>query len=82
MPGSPACGACASPGVVLHLLLRLQITGASTLGSDEVDKMVSEAEKYAEEDKKKREAVDTKNQVGNPVQLPCSTLPMRSALKL
>eukprot|EP00891_Asterochloris_glomerata_P005327 jgi/Astpho2/5327/Aster-05880 len=40
----------------------IKITGASTLGSDEVDKMVSEAEKYAEEDKKKREAVDTKNQ--------------------
>ena len=60
-------------------LLRLQITGASTLGSDEVDKMVSEAEKYAEEDKKKREAVDTKNQVGTQVQVPCSVLSVRPA---
>lgn len=37
--------------------------GASTLGKDDVEKMVSEAEKFAGEDKKKREAVDTKNQV-------------------
>jgi heat shock 70kDa protein 1/2/6/8 len=41
----------------------MQITGASTLGSDEVDRMVSEAEKFAAEDKQKREAIDTKNQV-------------------
>lgn len=41
----------------------IKITGASTLNSDEVDRMVQEAEKYSEEDKKKREAVDTKNQV-------------------
>ena len=54
-------------GRLATLVLRLQITGAPTLGSDEVDKMVSEAEKYAEEDKKKREAVDTKNQVGTQV---------------
>ena len=41
----------------------IKITGASTLGGDEVDRMVTEAEKYAEEDKARREAVDTKNQV-------------------
>lgn len=41
----------------------IKITGASTLNSDEVDRMVQEAEKYSEEDKKKREAVDVKNQV-------------------
>ena len=41
--------------------------------------MVSEAEKYAEEDKKKREAVDTKNQVGTQVQVPCSVLLVRSS---
>ncbi len=41
----------------------IKITGASTLGGDEVDRMVGEAEKYAEEDKARREAVDTKNQV-------------------
>merc|ERR1712159_386511 len=33
----------------------IKITGASTLSSDEVDRMVSEAEKFSEEDKKKRE---------------------------
>lgn len=40
----------------------IRITGASTLSSDEVDKMVQEAEKFASEDKEKREAVDIKNQ--------------------
>eukprot|EP01025_Chloroclados_australasicus_P014666 TRINITY_DN16890_c2_g1_i1.p1 TRINITY_DN16890_c2_g1~~TRINITY_DN16890_c2_g1_i1.p1 ORF type:complete len:754 (+),score=154.20 TRINITY_DN16890_c2_g1_i1:146-2263(+) len=39
----------------------ITITGASTLSEDEVDKMVKEAEKFAEEDTKKRKAVDTKN---------------------
>lgn len=43
----------------------IKITGASTLGGDEVDRMVGEAEKYAEEDKARREAVDTKNQVSH-----------------
>merc|ERR1719230_2370926 len=40
----------------------IRITGASTLSSDEVDRMVNEAEKFASEDKEKREAVDIKNQ--------------------
>nr|XP_019703365.1 LOW QUALITY PROTEIN: heat shock 70 kDa protein 6, chloroplastic-like [Elaeis guineensis] len=40
----------------------IKITGASTLPSDEVERMVKEAEKYAKEDKEKREAIDTKNQ--------------------
>jgi molecular chaperone DnaK (HSP70) len=40
----------------------IKITGASTLSGDEVDRMVNEASKFADEDKKKREAVDTKNQ--------------------
>lgn len=40
----------------------ITITGASTLPSDEVDRMVKEAEKFAKEDKEKREAIDTKNQ--------------------
>eukprot|EP00240_Pyramimonas_obovata_P002598 CAMPEP_0118934726 /NCGR_PEP_ID=MMETSP1169-20130426/13980_1 /TAXON_ID=36882 /ORGANISM="Pyramimonas obovata, Strain CCMP722" /LENGTH=695 /DNA_ID=CAMNT_0006877657 /DNA_START=109 /DNA_END=2196 /DNA_ORIENTATION=- len=40
----------------------IKITGASTLSSDEVDRMVQEAEKFAGEDQAKREAVDTKNQ--------------------
>ncbi len=37
-------------------------TGASTLGKDDVERMVADAERFAGEDKKKREAVDTKNQ--------------------
>ena len=41
----------------------IKITGASVLSSDEVDKMVKDAEKFADEDKSKRDAVDTKNQV-------------------
>lgn len=44
----------------------IKISGASTLSSDEVDRMVKDAESNAEEDKKKREAVDTKNQVCIP----------------
>lgn len=40
----------------------IKITGASTLPQDEVDKMVKEAEKFADEDKQKRDTVDTKNQ--------------------
>jgi len=40
----------------------IKITGASTLGKDDVEKMVKDAEKNAAEDKKRREAVDTKNQ--------------------
>jgi len=45
----------------------ITITGASTLASDEVDRMVAEAEKFAAEDKSKREAVDTKNQADSMV---------------
>ena len=40
--------------------------GASTLGSDEVDKMVAEAEKFSEEDKQKREEIDVRNSVCLP----------------
>lgn len=39
--------------------------GASTLGKDDVERMVKDAEKNAAEDKKRREEVDTKNQVGD-----------------
>eukprot|EP00894_Picocystis_sp_ML_P002323 jgi/Pico_ML_1/52840/g3489.t2 len=45
----------------------IKITGASTLSSDEVEKMVSEAEKFASTDKEKREAVDVKNQADSTV---------------
>ena len=44
----------------------IKITGASTLAGDEVDRMVKDAEQYADEDKKRREAVDVKNQVCHP----------------
>ncbi|XP_072956551.1 stromal 70 kDa heat shock-related protein, chloroplastic-like [Typha angustifolia] len=40
----------------------ITITGASTLPSDEVERMVKDAEKFAKEDMEKREAIDTKNQ--------------------
>eukprot|EP00239_Pterosperma_sp_CCMP1384_P004591 CAMPEP_0197851430 /NCGR_PEP_ID=MMETSP1438-20131217/18056_1 /TAXON_ID=1461541 /ORGANISM="Pterosperma sp., Strain CCMP1384" /LENGTH=690 /DNA_ID=CAMNT_0043465027 /DNA_START=196 /DNA_END=2268 /DNA_ORIENTATION=+ len=40
----------------------IKITGASTLSSDEVERMVEDAEANAAEDQKKREAVDVKNQ--------------------
>ncbi|KAF4360617.1 hypothetical protein G4B88_005693 [Cannabis sativa] len=45
----------------------ITITGASTLPSDEVERMVSEAEKFSKEDKEKREAIDTKNQADSVV---------------
>nr|BDA98885.1 heat shock protein 70 [Chroomonas debatzensis] len=40
----------------------ITITGASTLPSDEVDRMVRESEENAAKDKEKREAIDLKNQ--------------------
>ena len=40
----------------------ITITGASTLASDEVDRMVRESEKNASEDKEKRDKIDLKNQ--------------------
>ncbi|KAK4413319.1 Stromal heat shock-related protein, chloroplastic [Sesamum alatum] len=45
----------------------ITITGASTLPKDEVDRMVKDAERYAKEDKEKREAIDTKNQAESVV---------------
>ena len=41
----------------------IKITGASTLNEDEVQRMVQQAEQFAEADKKQREAVDVRNQV-------------------
>ncbi len=40
----------------------IQITAASGLSDEEIEKMVKDAEMHAEEDKKKRELVDTRNQ--------------------
>ena len=45
----------------------IKITGASTLSDDEVNRMVNDAEKNAEEDSKKREEVDTRNQADSMV---------------
>ncbi|CAG9467077.1 unnamed protein product [Pedinophyceae sp. YPF-701] len=45
----------------------IQITGASTLSEEEVEQMVQNAEAFAEEDKKRREAVDTKNEADSMV---------------
>lgn len=39
----------------------IKITGTSTLVKDEVDKMVKEAERFAAEDKAKRESAETRN---------------------
>merc|ERR1719460_1411204 len=45
----------------------IKITGASTLSDDEVNRMVNDAEKNADEDSKKREEVDTRNQADSMV---------------
>ncbi|CAK9157712.1 unnamed protein product [Ilex paraguariensis] len=45
----------------------ITITGASTLPGDEVERMVNEAERFAKEDKEKRDAIDTKNQADSVV---------------
>ncbi len=40
----------------------MTITGGSALSKDDIDKMVRDAEQYAEEDRQRREAVDVRNQ--------------------
>ncbi len=40
----------------------MTITGGTALASDEIDRMIKDAESYAEEDRKRREAVETRNQ--------------------
>ncbi len=40
----------------------MTITGGSALGKDEIDRMIADAEQYAEEDAKRREAVEARNQ--------------------
>src|SRR6201996_826908 len=41
---------------------RMTVTGGSSLPKDEVDRMRQEAEQYADEDHKRREAAETRNQ--------------------
>ncbi|MDN5771973.1 MAG: molecular chaperone DnaK, partial [Microlunatus sp.] len=45
----------------------MTVTGGSALGKDDIDKMVKEAEAHAEEDKKRREAVELRNEADNLV---------------
>ncbi len=40
----------------------MTITGGSALAQDDIDRMVKDAEAYAEEDAKRREAIETRNQ--------------------
>ncbi|HSV39682.1 MAG TPA: molecular chaperone DnaK [Nocardioidaceae bacterium] len=45
----------------------MTITGGSALSKDDIDKMVREAEQYAEEDRLRKEAVETRNQADSLV---------------
>jgi molecular chaperone DnaK len=45
----------------------MTITGGTSLPKDDIDRMVREAEQYAEEDRRRKEAVETKNQADNLV---------------
>ena len=41
---------------------KMTITGGTALAQDDIDRMIKDAESYAEEDAKRREAVETRNQ--------------------
>ncbi|MGH2690996.1 MAG: molecular chaperone DnaK [Actinomycetota bacterium] len=43
----------------------MQITGGTALGKEEIDRMMSEAEKFADEDHKRREAAEVRNNADN-----------------
>ena len=43
------------------LVLKISITASTKLSEDEINKKVREAEQFAQEDKKKKEIVETKN---------------------
>ncbi|MCQ2490638.1 MAG: molecular chaperone DnaK [Ruminococcus sp.] len=45
----------------------ITITSSTNMSKDDIEKAVKEAEQYASEDKKRREAVDTKNEAENLV---------------
>ncbi len=45
----------------------MTITGGSALPKDDIQKMVEDAEQYAEEDRRRREAVEVRNQADNLV---------------
>ena len=46
---------------------KITISGSSGLDKDEVDRLQKEAEKHAEEDKKRKEAVESRNELDNLV---------------
>ena len=50
----------------------MQITGGSALGKDDINRMVKEAEAHAEEDRKRREAVELRNEADNWSSVPRS----------
>ncbi|UPZ28046.1 MULTISPECIES: molecular chaperone DnaK [Streptomyces] len=41
---------------------KMTVTGGSALAKDDIDRMMREAEQYADEDRKRREAAETRNQ--------------------
>ncbi|MFC9503408.1 molecular chaperone DnaK [Streptomyces sp. NPDC057002] len=41
---------------------KMTVTGGSALGKEDIDRMMREAEQYAEEDRSRREAAETRNQ--------------------
>lgn len=43
----------------------MTITGGSALPKDDIQRMVEDAEKYAEEDRRRREAIELRNQADN-----------------
>ncbi len=45
----------------------ITITASTNLSDDDIDKAVKDAEKYAEEDKKRKEAVDNKNNLSGMI---------------
>ncbi len=45
----------------------MTITGGSALSKEDIDKMIRDAEQYAEEDRKRREAVEARNQADSLV---------------
>ncbi len=46
---------------------KITITGSTQLTKEEIDRMIKDAEKYAEEDRKRREAVDLRNRADSLV---------------
>ena len=46
---------------------RITITGSTSLADDEINRMVEDAERYAEDDKAKREEAETRNQASSQV---------------